>query len=132
MVSACSDLVAPQRYQVNLSDCPNCSSEEIQRVWYAIGELRQLGGDCERAANDLEWHMWEGTIAKYQSTSFGQTGPSHADTIYISDRAFNAGELANTLSHEESHHWGYHHPDHPAYNPTENATSFGDSCDTWT
>jgi len=80
----------------------------------------------------LQNHLDNGEIVHssyYDPTEYAHTydGDSH---IYLQNIAFNPGELMNTLSHEESHHWGWNDPGDSGYQSGsgEDSTSFGDQC----
>jgi hypothetical protein len=139
-LSACSDLMAPgesksmriRKRAPSLSEiCSNCSAEESDAIAAAIANLQWNSNEKCREAGDMLWlHMFAGgSFEKHDIVDhfyYGATSNGYHDVIKLTDLAFTPGQLANTLSHEESHHWGYSDDAHAP--STENATQFGDSC----
>jgi len=78
----------------------------------------------------LQSHFSNNLIHKDNSlTDYGQATQGSHDGIWLGPYAFDPGHLANTLAHEEGHHWGWTDPGEPGYTGTaEDTTALGDSC----
>ena len=112
--SACSDLVTepqagPDAPRFTESTCGNGFSQAqcdaIQEALYYLQshvspECAAMGFWAQDRFDNGDFHYDAST------TDYGYMYTGGSET-YLGGSAFNAGELANTIAHEESHHEGY-------------------------
>jgi hypothetical protein len=93
------------------------SSAQCGHVRQAIRQLQSSSNPmCASLGRGAGERFWTGNIRYHPSvivngdSTFGYMFPGRSGT-WLTPLAFRPRELANTVSHEESHHRGYGHPD---------------------
>jgi hypothetical protein len=116
LLGACSDLVtettAPEVAGPRLTTSSSCGN----------GFTEEQCADIERALEYLQGHpdplcqiLGASAADRYYSGEFHYDGSTSdygymytgSEQTYLGSAAFTPGELANTIAHEESHHYGY-------------------------
>ena len=135
ILSACADLVGPADAPLaaiptlNLA-APDCeggfSQAQCDAIRDALKWLRDhKDPDCKAMGDSATARFNDGKFVHDSTTTDYGYMYTGKDSTWLGDSAFDPGELANTIAHEESHHQGYEDLQDGSGN---DAYALGDKC----